>query len=288
MLAGFHVFHFQGSSDAAPVLPGLPVVTFKTCLRTIHFANLDESQSLKTFAGYEVYRAQKAYQFVLEVICGLHSPVIGETEVFGQFKNFWQNTPFTYALQQIFDNAIADAKKIRGQHLTDLGGQSYGSLVRKMITSPTRIAILGSGQFVQDILPWIYKDENTIDIYARNQVSALAIRNKFARVGVNPLESAVISAPVVIVAAPLSSAQIEAQVSEESLVIDLRGESAQDPCRRFARYKDLSTFFKAIEKNQSTISLAKYQALRAIEEKSQQRFNAENLRPFGWEDICVW
>jgi glutamyl-tRNA reductase len=254
----------------------------------MYLAYFDESTDVQMSHDFEIFRDKKAYQFLLEVVCGLHSPVVGETEVFGQFRTFWQNNEFFYPLRQIMDSVIIDAKKIRGQHLKDLGGQSYGSLIRKMLKSPAQVAMIGSGAFVQDILPWIYKDENQISLFARNTTAARALQAEREKISVHSLDEK-IELPVVIVAAPLTSQEIQALVvNKDALVIDLRGESVQDRCTQFKNYKDLSAFFKAIEKNQSKITQAKTDALQAIGEMGQQRFNSESLRPFGWDDICVW
>ena len=36
----------------------------------------------------EVFTGQNAYVFLLEVVCGLKSPILGETEVHGQYREF--------------------------------------------------------------------------------------------------------------------------------------------------------------------------------------------------------
>ncbi len=289
MLAGFYVFHKKGSSPVESLPTSGPIYAFKTCLRQIYLAWYDESAQVPLPQGFDVYRGTQAYEFLLQVICGLHSPVVGETEVFGQFKTFWQSHEFYYPLRQILDAIIIDAKKVRGQHLKDLGGQSYGSLIRKMLKTPCDVAVIGSGAFVLDILPWIYKDENKIALYARNKDAAQEIQKKFEKLQVYGLQETTIHQQVVIVAAPLSSDEISALVTQKNaLVIDLRGESANDPCVGFSNYKDLAMFFKTIEKNQFKITQAKALAMNQIGEMSLQRLNAESLRPFGWDDICVW
>jgi len=289
MLAGFYVFHKKGYSGHETPPRGAMMYSFKTCLRQIYLAYVDEGAEISLSREFDMYRDKQAYQFLLEVVCGLHSPVVGETEVFGQFKKFWSNNEFYYPLRQILDSLITDAKKIRGAHLKDLGGQSYGSLIRKMLTSPSQVAMIGSGSFVQDILPWIYKDENQIALYARNSEAAKAVQAKHEKIAIHALTDARIASPVVIIAAPLSSQEIHSLIiNKDALVIDLRGESDGDRCTQFKNYKDLSAFFKAIEHNQSKITQAKTIALSAIGEMSLQRFYSESLRPFGWDDICVW
>ena len=68
-----------------PVLPGAPIC--RTCLREVAFA--DDVMALSN-AGDEGLRLVEgeAYRMVLEILCGLQSPMIGETQVMGQFKAF--------------------------------------------------------------------------------------------------------------------------------------------------------------------------------------------------------
>ena len=72
---------------------------WQTCLRRILFLNAsDHAELIRSLeAGeivrpvVEVFRGQQAYEFLLEVICGLNSPIVGETAVMGQFKEFLQH-----------------------------------------------------------------------------------------------------------------------------------------------------------------------------------------------------
>lgn len=288
MISGLLVFHKKNPGGAERIPQGLPLWSFKTCLRSIHFSWLSEGELAPTDHDFDIYRGQDAYEFILEILCGLHSPVVGETEVFGQFKAFWQKQNAEYPLNAIFDNIIADVKQVRKEHLKDLGSQSYGSLVRRLLPKQSNIAIIGGGSLVKDILPWVYKDENEITLYVRDKSKTKELRTLFPRIQVSLLSES-ITEKNVIIAAPVQASSVEiAVVDQDSLVIDLRGESRQDPCQNFKNYKDLNQFFKAIEKNKSKISEAKAAALETINYISQKRFFAENFRPFGWEDICAW
>lgn len=290
MLTNFQIFHKSNPSgnEAAPNA-SVDLVHFKTCLRSLYFGWLSEGEEALA-PGFEVYKGRYAYQFILEVICGLHSPVIGETEVFGQFKNFLQTTPISAPLFKVFEALMADAKKIRKEHLTDLGGQSYGSLLRKMISHPTPVEVIGAGAFMQQLLPWIYKDENEITAYARDidKARQMLPQDKFPRLHLKPLAGAKLVAPFVLVAAPLSSQEIHSLVgNEDALVIDLRGESHQDPCQ-FKKYVHLNSFFEQIQKNQIQLNKVKAVAVKAIEVMGRERDLMENFRPFGWDDLCAW
>jgi glutamyl-tRNA reductase len=288
MLNEFFILHKKHPTglEPVPVLEGL--FAFKTCLRHIYFGH-GSLENLTRQTDFEIFENAKAYRFALEVLCGLHSPVVGETEVFGQFKSFCQAGEFPYALKQIFSHIFADVKKVRGQHLLDLGGQSYGSLIRKLLSSPAHVSVVGAGAFVRDILPWIYKDQNQVEVFARDEEKAKNDLSSFPRLQVKKLASEKVGSAVAIIAAPLTAQEIEALIPDENtFVIDLRGESREDACTKFSNYRDLNGFFEKIRENQSQISEAKALALDMIDQISQKRFFTENPRPFGWEDICVW
>ena len=69
---------------------------WQTCLRRILFLNSSDNRAVieaaevgkATPPTVEVFRGEEAYRFLLEVICGLNSPIVGETAVMGQFKEF--------------------------------------------------------------------------------------------------------------------------------------------------------------------------------------------------------
>lgn len=294
MFSEFYILH-KKNPTGTEVLPSDVQCTFKTCLRLMGFAWLSEGETLKSSKGFEVFQGARAYQFLLEVICGLHSPVVGETEVFGQFKAFLQNSTVDHPLATILSYAIVDTKKIRAQHLRDLGGQSYGSLVRKEISRFARVQtaevhLLGSGSFVGELLPWIYKDENQVSVHARSVEKADAsFKTTYPKLKCVSLHSQKITSGIVVVAAPLASYEIQKLVENKNLtVIDLRGESREDACEEFKNYHTLAQFFATIEKNQQNIDHVKNTALNAIQQLSKNRMLVESFRPFGWEDICVW
>src|SRR4249919_3352688 len=125
------------------VLNGLE---WQTCLRRILFLNGLDNHALIEAAQkgelatqtVEIFRGQEAYRFLLEVVCGLNSPIVGETAVMGQFKEFllqakFPRTPWGNFLRDLCTNLLIDAKRIRHTHLQGLGSQSYGSLVRQNV-----------------------------------------------------------------------------------------------------------------------------------------------------------
>ncbi|TAK16175.1 MAG: hypothetical protein EPO35_05870, partial [Acidobacteria bacterium] len=64
-------------------------LSWRTCLRDVTF--VDEAHSADTLAE------EDAYALLLEVLCGLRSPMLGETQVMGQFKAFLATVPAEHA-----------------------------------------------------------------------------------------------------------------------------------------------------------------------------------------------
>src|SRR5258708_3799695 len=109
------------------VLNGLE---WQTCLRRIQFLNrLENSALIEAIerdellpSTVEIHRGPDAYRFLWEVICGLTSPILGETAVMGQFREFcsqarFPNTPWGWFLRQFTADLLVDAKRVRHGHL---------------------------------------------------------------------------------------------------------------------------------------------------------------------------
>lgn len=111
--------------------------------------------------GYEVYAGQDAYLFLLKWAAGLKSEVLGETDIFGQIKEAWRNAelsrdPYLAGLGAWIQRVFEDTKEIRSRYLQNLGGSSYGSLVRKLIKDQEGklegpILFVGAGQIAHSI-----------------------------------------------------------------------------------------------------------------------------------------
>lgn len=155
---------------AETAVGGVPVFKWQTCLRSLVLVPDGYSKEFETTNG-EWLEDEMAYRRLLEIVCGLHSPLIGETEVFGQFKDAVQlrlaiavsdcaiERAFAATLRQWSNALIEDVKLVRQKHLLDIGSQSYGSLVRREIRELERphIEFLGAGQLACEILPWLLK-----------------------------------------------------------------------------------------------------------------------------------
>jgi glutamyl-tRNA reductase len=279
MLKNLYVVHREKPllfSDAQ-----VPVWT--TCLRSLAFYS--EEPKSEGMPGDQLYAQADAYRFILEVICGLHSPVVGETEVFGQFKIFasaWvERDPSRAPLVQ---RLCADAKEIRSQYLTGQGIQSYGSWIKAHLDGDT-VHILGAGQLAREIEPHIAKISKQVCVHARRpdavawtQATALSKR-------------AFTDGGHLVVAAPLTAAQIAEWLGDRRAltIFDLRETSTHDPLAPAlaVRHHRLAEIFSHIHSTKQKLAPILASVRAEILTRSQKLEALAQIRPLGWDDLCA-
>lgn len=269
---------------------------WKTCLREIAILDSRQVRAEVLQAGDQLYLREDGYAFLLEVICGLHSPILGETEVLGQFKKFAQRAeerPGWRCTAPWIQRLIADAKRVRTNHLTGLGGRSYGQLARTRLEHCPRIFILGSGHLAGEVLPWL--EEKRVDLFCRRPESAAGLLDRHAGVRIHALDEPVAAdaaATGLIVAAPMSSTEIAAWVSRAGVnihtVVDLRGESPADPLTGVdAQVVHFKEVLDDLETNCRFATARVERAKVEIRQRAQDFWDRYEVRPFGWEDLCA-
>lgn len=337
-IAQFELLHRLKSgapSDAACMAAeNKPAFVLSTCLRDLALlpgsgvSQLPEESSsrLERLCGAE------AYKLLLEVLCGLHSPLVGETEVFGQFKaavkDFeaqWQQSQMNdvallAGYRSWFQALIEDTKRIRAQFLQEQGSQSYGSLVRRLVRewNSRSVVLVGSGQLVQEIAPWLSKSGSRggssqqnvkLHLLARSMDRAhelaakLASRDSHFQVEVLKFESE--STPstalslgdelTVIVCAPIEAKRLVKYPGFQNARlswIDLRAESGIDDLNtksfqhglQVERAMILKDFFELVESSKQRAESLKARANEAIRELVRLRTETSPLsRPWSLE-----
>ncbi len=265
--------------------------SFRTCLRKILIVSESSLASIQLAEGDEVFRGADAFRFCLQVIAGLQSPLIGETEVAGQFRTVVQNFaiphgPWGHQLKRFFAALFEDVKKVRQKHLTDLGSQSYGSLLRRDLRGCKQIHIVGAGGFVKDLMPWLNKDGAKIVVHARNVLKAQQALSEFTQIEFQSLEQLQLGAGVLLVAAPLAAQDLRFS-SDFDLLVDLRGDAHLDQVMFAKKRIDLQELLSRIQANQEFLEGKKRDALCEIEMIVEDRSRSIEYRPFGWEDVCA-
>lgn len=268
-------------------------VYWRTCLREIIITSDIKMLPIK-IDGYEIYKDESAYQFLLEVICGLKSPVLGETEILGQFKNLISTNPSPYAdFNKLTQSLLADAKIVRSRYLVNLGSQSYGSFVRKALPKDINVLFLGAGQLAQEIALWTTKISRRTIFFAPSDKNKNLVLNKFPQAEFYRLDEnqfMVDGAYALVIAAPMSSVDILKLTRQfdnaPKVVIDLREDSHVDAVRAGFFEYNLQDIFSEIDKNRKMVDTKVDHAHKLIQELSQTRFEALYHRPFGWDDLC--
>lgn len=175
-MTALYVAHWRyaGNLPAAHRWPATDGLAVTTCLRRLWISATPPAHAP---AGKpESYTGTTAYRFLLEFTTGLHSAIPGETNVLGQFRQAWfrwrDSAPVAAApLAGTVESLLRDAKRIRSRHLQGVGGESYGSLVRRLIRPERsdRILIVGAGELARSI--WPFFRQQTTGLWNRNAIA---------------------------------------------------------------------------------------------------------------------
>src|SRR5439155_10872581 len=90
-------------------------------------------------------------------------------QVMGQFKTFLASVSGEQSwLNRVGQRLLTDAREIRTQHLQGLGSRSYGSAVRRYLTTVQHTVLVGTGKLAQEVLPFLADDGRSVDQWGRN------------------------------------------------------------------------------------------------------------------------
>lgn len=259
-------------------------LVWATCLRSLMFTT--EPQGLPLNGDDELYGQQRAYQFLLEIVCGLHSPILGETEVFGQFKSFaneWLKAEPKRA--PLVQRLLTDVKTLRTRYLCNIGTQSYGSWIKRNLDGG-HIHVLGAGQLVQEILPHIEKQAKSVTLHVREPG-----RVSFRSEGVRRIASNGFSGGSLIIAAPIDNQAIQKWLGDQRArqIFDLRDTSSSDPLLADAgvQHHRLHDIFTEIQRTKVRLHPIVDQVKEEIVALSEKLASHALVRPQGWDDLCA-
>jgi glutamyl-tRNA reductase len=284
-------------------------IVWRTCLREIRVFFQNSDTEIEATSHDEVYLGGEAYRFLLEVLCGLHSRILGENEIVGQFKKRFldEALPEVYAddFRRLAQSLLADMKQVRRQHPLNLGAHSYGSFCRRELEGASPVTMIGTGELAVAIAPWfsrktevrvLHRSESGRESFLRKLSGAAVARTaRFAAIDSKILDLS----GALVIAAPLSAREIEALIaratSRPSKIIDLRGNSAEDPILPVtladgseAIVLDLQDFFREAESANRAATTLKAAAMIRIAHLTDARLDSESIliRTYGWEDLC--
>jgi glutamyl-tRNA reductase len=273
-----------------PIPPGS--ATWRTCLREVSFADDQGRRTEAAARGHRLIEGE-AYRFLLEVLCGLQSPMLGETQVMGQFKSFLAALGRDEAwLNRVGQRLLTDAREVRTRHLQGLGSRSYGSAVRRFVADARHTVLIGTGKLAAEILPFLADEGRTVDQWGRSDEGASTGYPTLTYRTLDQVETAEGSAAPtsLVIAAPVPSDVVDrvaARYPTLQFVVDLRGEMGSDPLHVDAPVVTLQDLFDQMEAANKFAASRVAAARSEIAARSRQYALREELRPFGWDDLCA-
>lgn len=281
MIQDLYIGHRRKPHVFSPAMDG---AVWATCLRSLAFGR--HPMELGLSPTDEIYSHLNAYKFLLEIVCGLHSPILGETEVFGQFKNFAQE----WAKQSpdrapLIQRVLSDAKLLRSKYLSHLGTQSYGSWLKRNLKGGS-VHILGGGQLVQEILPHIEKRAGKVFLHVRDPQ-----RVTFRSHGVLKIAANSFGGGTLVIAAPMTNTEIRQWIGAQKThqIFDLRDTSSSDPLsvEQNVEVHLLHDIFTEIQKTKVRLHPIVEQVKQEIVVLSEKLASHALVRPQGWDDLCA-
>jgi glutamyl-tRNA reductase len=266
---------------------GADAVVWRTCVRQVAF--VDDHDAIPH--GLPAWHGEAAYAHLLEVVCGLHSPIVGETEVLHQFKVFADSLPAELSpLRDLCTRLLADARTVRAQHLIGLGSRSYGSAVRRYVRDSGRVAMIGTGVLAQEIVPFLVRPDRVVDMWGRRAEWPITAPGLTYRSLDSSPPSVIAQPSAIVVAAPMSAAGIArfaARYANLDVVIDLRAEGEQDPLPPIAPLVSLADVFSDLQQAARAIDARVVAAKAEIRQCARAYSTRVKLNPSGWHDLCA-
>jgi glutamyl-tRNA reductase len=272
-----------------PGVGGWPVaaVVWRTCVREIAF--IEPRGAVPP--GAVVRHGEAAYAHILSVICGLESPMIGETEVLHQFKVFAAELAGDqHPLREVGQQLLADARVIRARHLIGLGSRSYGSAVRRSLADQPRVAIAGTGMLAKEIIPFLIRPGRLVDQWGRRPDGQSPEASVTYRRLQDASPSSIDDVAAIVIAAPLPSreiARLAAAYRDASVLIDLRAEGPQDPPPPIAPIVTLADVFAGVQEATRANEARVAGARDDVQRHARAFATRAKLNPSGWHDLCA-
>jgi glutamyl-tRNA reductase len=268
-----HLLHGPPGSLPAEV----NAIIWRTCLREIGFLDVEDDPDVP--AHVDRLEDEAAYALLLEVICGLRSPLVGETQVMGQFKEFVKSLgDDAEPVRRVAQDLLRDARQIRADCLQGLGARAYGSLVRTHVRSCEVVAVIGTGALATEITPAVTEAVAEVHQWSRATLA-----------GAEPAPESDRPA-MLIVAAPVASDRVAYVASRYATlrgVLDLRGEPTGPLPGLGVPVVGLHDLFQSAQQAADRAAIRVDAARREIHRRSAALARRDELHPFGWDDLCA-
>jgi glutamyl-tRNA reductase len=269
--------------DTAPIPAGAR--TWRTCLREVVFLRDEPGHAHPPATLVE----GDAYGLLLEIVSGLRSPLVGETQVQAQFKSFLASLdPAADSdVLRVGQRLLADVKSIRHQHFQGLGTREYGSLVAARVPPGRRIVLVGTGALAAEILEHLPRTHH-IDRWGRTPHPGWNHYFLLTTAASRPVQS--FDPVTMIVAAPVQTVDLQALLEcypQTMEIVDLRAADQRTPFTAVHRVVTLDDIFRQVEPLALETVRRIADARRDVLARGRAFRQREELRPFGWDDLCA-
>ncbi|EMO61518.1 glutamyl-tRNAGlu reductase, N-terminal-like domain protein [Leptospira borgpetersenii serovar Pomona str. 200901868] len=286
MWSTLQVYHSVQKDRENVEIPGS--YSWMTCMRTIWITDSRihaEPSTLPT--TLEKYNGYEGYRFMLEVVSGLHSRLLGETEVLAQFRDKFKNSSlpssaFGEYLAKFRDSLIQDSRSIRSRYLQNIGEQSYGGLANKYLKDQSSVSLLGTGQLAEKILPWL-KNRN-VTLVGRNEERLLELSKKFD-VSVKLLIDWKPSREAIVIAAPLNLSFHLNSITNGVVVVDFREIPLEEKWPDTIQYVSFAEMLDSLRETEERALQIRERIGPALNELVEEREFETRQFIFGWEDL---
>ena len=262
---------------------------WRTCLRDVVFLGDDAD------AGPGVITDGAAYALLVEIVCGLRSPLLGETEVQAQFKAFLGSLASREhaALLRLGQRVLADAKLIRSRHLQGFGVRSYSGLVSGHVPPAARVVLVGTGALAAEIAAALISRHH-IDQWGRRAPAAVlppAARTRFQLFSAaDPFVVQSTDPAVLVIAAPAGSTDLDriaAGYPNLLRIVDLRPADERTHLESTTPAVTLDDLFAEAGTDARSATGPVAAARTDVAALGRAYVNRDELRPFGWDDLCA-
>ena len=267
------------------------LVHWKTCMRTLYIGDVRIFDiSLTQFSKhYQTYVGYEAYKLLLEIVSGIRSRLLGETEILAQFKEVLKNESLPQNslgdyLKKLRDQIIEDSRKIRSGHLRFLGDQSYGGLANRYLKSSEEVVLIGTGNLAIKVLPWLLGKNRKVTVVGRNPEKLQEIANKYP-VDTESLDTFIPTTQAVVIAAPISVQYMIPSLRKDTIVVDFREDDKKDQFPNSLGYISFETMLNSLKAQEERNKELRKKLEVVVSELAEERENESQNFIYGWEDI---
>lgn len=241
--------------------------------------------------NWEIKSGYEAYRLLLEIISGLRSKLFGETEVLSQFRQRFQELPdmaFGEYLARLRDNLIEDCRELRSGYLQNLGEQSYGGLAEKYLSnaavSPEEVALFGTGQLAEKLLPWLSRSGRKTKIIGRN-LHRLEFLSSVSGASSHLMEDWSPKGEACVIAAPIDFSSWMDKLSPGSLVLDFREEPLEESWPSDIIYISFAEMLSSLKETEERTKKVREELKSVLDELLEERELEAHQNVFGWDDL---